>query len=112
PGSQGVTPEDVGRTARPTQPSVGAHSKSSTAPVTKNVGPYALGKIDFSDPATHTQAPGSITSSLQSASDDLRKPSLVFVRSVQSNPQASAREWLPARWRKIQSRWICQQERD
>jgi hypothetical protein len=85
PGSQGVTPEDVGRTARPTQPSIGAHSKSSTAPVTKNVGPYALGKIDFSDPATRQQVPGA-TSSVQSASDDLRKPSLVFVRNVQSNP--------------------------
>jgi hypothetical protein len=86
PGSQGVTPEDVGRTARPTQPSTGAHPKTSTAPVTKNVGPYALGKIDFSDPATHTEVPGSVISSLQSASDDLHKPSLVFVRSAQSNP--------------------------
>ena len=86
PGSQDVTPEDVGRTARATQLSIGAHPKSSTALVTKNVGPYALGKIDFSDPNTHTQAPGSVTSSLQSASDDLRKPSLVFVRSVQNNP--------------------------
>jgi hypothetical protein len=85
PGSQSVTPEDVGRTARPTQPSIGAHPKSSTAPVTKNVGPYALGKIDFSDPAAHQQAPGA-TSSVESASDDLRKPSLVFVRSVQGNP--------------------------
>jgi hypothetical protein len=86
PGSQGVTPEDVGRTARPTQPSTGAHPKTSTAPVPKNVGPYALGKIDFSDPATHTEVPGSVISSLQSASDDLHKPSLVFVRSAQSNP--------------------------
>jgi len=86
PGSQGVTPEDVGRTARPTQPSTGAHPKTSTAPVTKNVGPYALGKIDFSDPATRTEVAGSVISSLQSASDDLHKPSLVFVRSAQSNP--------------------------
>lgn len=86
PGSQGVTPEDVGRTARPTQPSIGAHPKSSIAPVTKNAGPYALGKIDFSDPATHQQPPGSTTSSVQSASDDPHKPSLVFVRNVQSNP--------------------------
>jgi hypothetical protein len=89
PGSQGVTPEDVGRTARPIQPSIGAHSKSSTAPVTKNVGPYALAKIDFSDPATHTQAPEPATSSVQPASDDLRKPSLVFVRSVQSDSAAA-----------------------
>jgi len=85
PGSQGVTPEDVGRTARPTQPSIGAQQRPATAPAARNAGPYALGKIDFSDPATHQQAPGPATSSVQPASDDLRKPSLVFVRSVQSN---------------------------
>jgi hypothetical protein len=85
-GSQGVTPEDVGRTARPTQPSSGTQPRPATAPVARNAGPYALGKIDFSDPATHQQAPGSANSSMQSASDDLRKPSLVFVRNVQSNP--------------------------
>lgn len=85
PGSQGVTPEDVGRTARPAQPSIGTQPRLATAPVARNAGPYALGKIDFSDPATHQQAPGA-TSSVESASDDLRKPSLVFVRSVQSNP--------------------------
>lgn len=84
-GSQGVTPEDVGRTARPTQPSIGAQPRPATTPLARNVGPYALGKIDFSDPATH-QLPGSTTSSVQSASDDLHKPSLVFVRNVQSNP--------------------------
>jgi hypothetical protein len=86
PGSQGVTPEDVGRTARPTQPSIGTQPRPATASVARNAGPYALGKIDFSDPATHQQALGSANSSVQSASDDLRKPSLVFVRSVQSNP--------------------------
>src|SRR6266571_8410339 len=37
PGSQGVTPEDVGRTARPTQPSIGEQPKSSTTPAPKNV---------------------------------------------------------------------------
>src|SRR6266704_2009850 len=84
PGSEGVTPEDVGRTARPTQPSIGVQPKSSTTPAPKNVGPYALGKIDFSDTAANQQAPISSNSSGQSASDDLRKPSLVFVRSVQS----------------------------
>jgi hypothetical protein len=86
PGSQGVTPEDVGRTARPRQPSIGVHPKSSTTPAPKNVGPYALGKIDFSDSAANQQAPIPSNSSAQSASDDLRKPSLVFVRSVHSNP--------------------------
>src|SRR5258707_11617858 len=86
PGSQGVTPEDVGRTARPAQPAIGVHPKSSTTPVPKNVGPYALGKIDFSDTGGIQTAPAPSNSSVQSASDDLRKPSLVFVRNVQSNP--------------------------
>src|SRR5690349_11589503 len=89
PGTQDVTPEDVGRTARPTQPSISAQPRPATAPVAKSVGPYALGKIDFSDPATHQQAPGPATSSMQQASDELRKPSLVFVRSVQSNSAAA-----------------------
>src|SRR6266478_6410860 len=86
PGSQGVTPEDVGRTARPAQPAIGVHPKSSTTPVTKNAGPYSLGKIDFSDTGGIQTAPAPSNSSVQSASDDLRNPSLVFVRNVQSNP--------------------------
>src|SRR6266446_2974649 len=60
-GSQDVTAEDVGRTARPTQPSIGAQPKPATTPLARNVGPYALEKIDFSDPATHQQPPGSTT---------------------------------------------------
>lgn len=89
PGSQGVTPEDVGRTARPNQPSTAAQPRLATAPVARNAGPYALGKIEFSDTATHQQAPGPSTSSVQPVSDDLRKPSLVFVRSVQSDSVAA-----------------------
>jgi hypothetical protein len=84
-GGQVVTPEDVGRTARPTQPLIGAQPGPATAPVARNAGPYALGKIDFSDPATRPQAPKPASSSVHPASADLRKPSLVFVRSVQSN---------------------------
>ena len=83
--NQGVTPEDVGRTARPIQPFVGGQQKSVAAPVAKDAGPYALGRIDFSDAAAHQRAPGSAISSAPSASEDLRKPSLVFVRSVQSS---------------------------
>ena len=86
PGSQGVTPEDVGRTARPTQPLIAAQPRPATAPVARNAGPYALGKIDFSDSPAGQQAPAPSNSSVQSPSDDLRKPSLVFVRSVQSHP--------------------------
>jgi hypothetical protein len=88
PGSQGVTPEDVGRTARPTQPAIGVQPRSAASPVARDAGPFSLEKIDFSDAAKHQQAPGPTTSSVQSASDDLRKPSLVFVRSVQSNSAA------------------------
>jgi hypothetical protein len=85
-GSQGVTPEDVGGTARATQPPIGVHPESSITTAPENVGPYVLGKIDFSDTAANQQAPISSNSSGQLVSDDLRKPSLVFVRSVQSNP--------------------------
>jgi hypothetical protein len=84
-GSPSVTPEDVGRTARPTQPGMAVPPKSSIPPVARNAGPYALGRIDFSDPTTSQQAPAAPNSSMQSASADLRKPSLVFVRSVESN---------------------------
>lgn len=85
PGSQGVTPEDVGRTGRPTQSPIGMQSRTATTPDSKNAGPFTLERIDFSDPATRQQGPGSSATSVQPASDDLRKPSLVFVRSVQSN---------------------------
>src|SRR5882724_2086437 len=57
-GSQDVTAEDVGRTARPTQPSIGAQPKPATTPASRNAGPYTLGKIDFSDATTRQEAPG------------------------------------------------------
>ncbi len=86
PGSQGVTPEEIGRTARPTQQAIGVHPKSSTTPAPKNVGPYALGKIDFSD----------------------TRPQMTFVSRHwcsfgvrKAIPQVSAREWLRPRWRQI-----------
>jgi hypothetical protein len=85
PGSQGVTPEDVGRTARPTQPSIAAQPRPATAPVARNAGPYAIGRIDFSDTARSQQTPAPSNSPAQSVSDELHKPSLVFVRNVQSN---------------------------
>ena len=84
-GSQGVTPEDVGRTARPSRPSGGVEPRSAGAPVAKNGAPYTLEKIDFSDTATRQPAPESGPSSGHSVHDDLQKPSLVFVRSLQSS---------------------------
>jgi hypothetical protein len=83
-GNQGVTPEDVDRTARPTPSYTGVAPKPAMTSVTGNAGPYALSKIDFSDPTSRQQAPAASTSSGGSASDDLKKPSLVFVRSMQS----------------------------
>ncbi len=47
PGSQGVTPEDVGRTARPAQPGMAVQPKSSTTPVTRNAGRTLWGKLIF-----------------------------------------------------------------
>src|SRR5215469_12240416 len=69
---QGVTPEEIGRTARP---------KPATASAAANAEPYTLGKINFSDTAPRPEPPAS--SAVHSTSDDLRKPSLVFIRSVQ-----------------------------
>src|SRR5579859_7024556 len=57
-GSQDVTSEDVDRTARPTQPFVESQPRPSTASVAGNAGPYALGKIDFSDTPKRQQARG------------------------------------------------------
>src|SRR5258708_2117609 len=65
PGSPGGTPDDVGRTARPTQPVIGVHPRSSTTPAPQNMGTYALGKIDFSDAAASQTAPASSNSQVQ-----------------------------------------------
>ena len=79
----GVTAEDVDKTARPIQPSASAQPRSAALPVPGKGGPYALGQIDFSDPAAHQRTSEPATSA-KPESDDLRKPSLVFVRNVQS----------------------------
>lgn len=81
--NQNVTSDDVDRTARPAQPTVGSQVKSVDTPVIGNAGPYALGKVDFSDTPTRQQGPGVASSRRHLASADFRKPSLVFVRSVQ-----------------------------
>lgn len=82
--NQDVTPEEVGRTARPSQyQSIPASQPATISP--GNEGPYALGRINFSDPAPRQEGTAPAPSSMQTASDELRKPSLVFVRSMQSN---------------------------
>jgi hypothetical protein len=99
--NQGVTPEDVSRTARPSQvlgkPSPSAVSK----PTVTNPDQYALGRIDFSDP-TVPQASGTATTRQPAPSgttsperEDLRKPSLVFVRSAQTTPTSPDTKFVP-----------------
>jgi hypothetical protein len=89
-GNQSVTPEDVGRTARPTRPSAEVPPRSvARPPAASGTGPYALGKIDFTDTAPREPAPEPAPSSSRSERDDLRKASLVFVRTVSSNAPAS-----------------------
>ncbi len=80
---QDVTPEEVGRTARPSQSVPASQPATSTNPST--AGPYALGRINFSDTVPPQEAIAPTGSSMRTGSDDLRKPSLVFVRNIQSN---------------------------
>src|SRR5271165_5397799 len=76
-----LTPEDIGRTSRT------GMAPRPTATATKPPQDYALSKVDFSDPSVGqgTTTPNSPSaSSAPSPSDssaDLKKPSLVFVRS-------------------------------
>lgn len=82
-GDQGVTPEEVGRTAR---------SKPLASPAAVNTQPYALDKINFSE-APHPEPPAA---SIEPTSDDLRKPSLVFVQSGQNALSSNVRPALAA----------------
>jgi hypothetical protein len=93
PLSQDVTPEDISKTARPPQPS------QQIKPKVKYPEPYALGRIDFSDPALEQQPgygtpppqpPAPNSSSNRSEGEELRKPSLVFVRAAQTNSPGNA----------------------
>jgi hypothetical protein len=89
PGNQ-VTAEDVGRTSRTGDtamlpPSTTTLPEKPSAAKLKNTQGYPLSGIDFSDPAVAeaavTQPPPPPT---PAESADLKKPSIVFVRSVQS----------------------------
>lgn len=91
-GDQDVTSEDVDRTARAVQPFV-TSQKSVATPVAGDAGPYALGKIDFSDAPTGEQASLSASSQTHQTSVDFGKPSLVFVRSSAASRSAGS---LPA----------------
>ena len=84
-----LTAEDIGRTSRT---GMVPRPSAATAAATKPPQDYALSKVDFSDPSvgqgTTTPSPPSAPSP-QSPSDslsDLKKPSLVFVRSTEIKP--------------------------
>ena len=87
PGAQDVTPEDVNQTARPKQPTSLLNPPAS-APE-GNEGQYALGKINFSSPPPRHGTVENNGASARSVLDDLKKPSLVFVRSAQSDTASS-----------------------
>lgn len=94
PLSQEVTPEDVSKTARPPQPGIPTRPPEGTRPRVKDAEQYALGRIHFSDPALAQQPgygapppapPPAGSPVIRQESDELRKPSLVFVRAAQAN---------------------------
>jgi type IV secretory pathway VirB10-like protein len=77
-----LTPEDIGRTSRT---GMAPKATAATVPATKTNPPqdYALSKVDFSDPTVGqgTTAPNPPSSGSNS---ELKKPSLVFVRSTEA----------------------------
>lgn len=95
-GNQTVTAEDVGRTARPNRPFAGGSPRPAAASPAGSRGPYSLSRIDFSDATSRAQASAPPASSAGSAPDDPKKPSLVFVRSVESSPVSGAVKEAPA----------------
>ena len=98
PNNGTVTAEDVDRTARLHGPAA-----LSSPPTTQKKDRYALSHVDFSDPVltqqsgygtgpAYQQPPGVSQPPGASEAEELRKPSLVFVRSVnetQSGPTVS-----------------------
>jgi hypothetical protein len=81
-----LTPEDIDRTSR-TGMARRPTAATATAPKTNSPQDYALTKVDFSDPSvgqgtTNPNPPPSASDSLS----DLKKPSLVFVRSAEAKP--------------------------
>src|SRR5271166_3282605 len=81
-----LTPEDIDRTSRT---GMARKPTGATATATKTSSPqdYALSKVDFSDPSVGqgTTTPNPPPSASDSLSD-LKKPSLVFVRSAEAKP--------------------------
>lgn len=83
-GIQDVTPEDVRRTAHPARPQLPSMPGTVATPDTAGPGRYALGRIDFSDSSAPKEGFSVADSPREVASDDLKKPSLVFIRSSET----------------------------
>ena len=80
-----LTPEDIDRTSRTgmaPRPTAGIPTASKPAQ------DYALSKVDFSDPSVGhgTTIPNPPSPSASDSTADLKKPSLVFVRSMEIKP--------------------------
>ena len=112
PNNGTVTPEDIGRTARPRGPApLGAPPAEPPAPSTQG-NQYALGQVDFSDPVLRQQPgygtgpayqqPATAAPTVDASEDQqLRKPSLVFVRSSNEARSAPIGNPQPARLQQI-----------
>jgi type IV secretory pathway VirB10-like protein len=93
PGLAGqLTPEDIDKTSRT---AMARKTTAGTAPVTKVAPPqdYALNKVDFPDPTVGqgTTVPNPPLSSRSDSTAELKKPSLVFVRSTEAKPTMTPR---------------------
>ena len=79
-----LTPEDIDRTSRT---GMARRPTAATATATKPPQDYALSKVDFSDPSVGqgTTTPNPPPSASDSTAN-LKKPSLVFVRSAEAKP--------------------------
>ncbi|HME31389.1 MAG TPA: hypothetical protein VKG65_01420 [Terriglobales bacterium] len=80
-----LTPEDIGRTSRT---GMVPRPTAATATATKPPQDYALSKVDVSDPSVGqgTTIPNPSSPSPSDSLSDLKKPSLVFVRSTEIKP--------------------------
>lgn len=85
-----ITATDVNNTARPMQSAASSSPQPAKPATTTSNRPYALGNIDVSDLQTPEHPTPPVTA--KQGSDDLRKPSLVFVRNaVSTSASGSAR---------------------
>lgn len=91
-----ITAEDVGHTSRT---STASATTGKPSPAKSNSQDYALSKVDFSDPVVEAGNAASPPPAVAEAeppsrrdqSADLKKPSLVFVRSIRGKPAISPR---------------------